>query len=337
MPEPGVNQLYLDEALTQVSVQAAMNRGYVAKRIFPNIPGRTQTGKVFRIDVWEETKRDFHDIRAPGAQADEMDIKTDAGISYNCEDHARTGYVTDEEKKQAATPLAPAVNKVWQLVTGLELKKEKRLKDQLETAFASKKKTFDGTAGKYYFDDYTNGDPIVELITAIKTMKSNDGLVPNVLVCDEAWVRAVMNHPDFQARVTNTLMPSQVTARLQASAQLIAEILGLEEVVYAELVMQNTAGRTAAGTVTRSEVWGRQAYLIYREMNPGFQTSTTGVHVLWDSGDMSTEADGGIEDGWRVETWREAKRKSDGVMVNQYYDQIMLHGGGYWLENCLSP
>lgn len=338
MPNVGSGYLYVDQALTQISIQTGQNLGYVAGRAFPIVSARTRTGKVFRIDNAEEQRRQFDTARAPGAEANLFDLTTDTSTTYTCEDHALRGYVTDEERAQAEAPVSGAINKIRQLTKSLLLDQEIKWAAAISTAkSASAEWTGTGADTHTYWDNYTNGDPITNLNTGITTVKNSAGIKPNVLAFDEQILRVLMHHPDFQDRAKYTTPPSGVTRNTDVAAMLLAQMLSIDEVLYAEVGLKKTTLKGQSATL--ATILGENAYLMYRDPNPGFETPSAGVTVTWNTANAGVGGvnAGGVGGGFRTETWREAVRASDGVMVHRYYDIKVLKAGAiYWFANTLT-
>lgn len=331
MATPGNGTLYIDKALTSVSIEKGKNTGYLSDIIFPVVSSQSQTGKVWRIDNNQDSKRQLDTIRAPGAEAKVLEIDTDSDTTYSCKDHAITGLVTDEEVAQAEAPVMPALQRVQQAVEALALDKEIAAESALETALASYKWTGAGTAGVYYWDDDTNGNFIANINDGITAVKETQGAgrPPNLLAMDEKVLRKLMQTQEFQDRAKYTMGPAATTASLEQAAALLANMVGVARVVYCPAGLKNTAKKGQSATV--SSIWGENVFLLYVEPSPGFQTASFGVTVVWNG------QNAGVSGGYSVERTRLALRKSDGVIVNRYYDQKVLSAtSGYWFANVLT-
>ncbi len=149
-----------------------------------------------------------------------------------------------------ADPRGLATEQITQLML---LNREVRVADLLFNAsnYASGLKlTLDDTAGKYRWDNATNGDPIAYLENAINDMV----VMPDTLVLGpDVWL-AIKRHPDTISRLYGA-------ASTRGSAMLgdVAAELGLSRVVVGSAYKDSTAkGQTAALT----RVWGNYAALI---------------------------------------------------------------------------
>ena len=100
----GSGSAHIDQILTQISV-AYPNNGFVGSALFPTVAVRKQSDKyyVFGREAWNAV----NDLRAPGTVANEvpgMAVSTD---TYYAQEHALQIPVTDEERENVDSPLAP--------------------------------------------------------------------------------------------------------------------------------------------------------------------------------------------------------------------------------------
>jgi hypothetical protein len=100
----GSGNVHIDQILTQISV-AWPNNGLVGENLFPSVPVRKQSDKyyVFGREAWLVE----NDVRAPGTAANEItgfQLSTD---TYYAQEHSLQLPVTDEERWNSDSPLAP--------------------------------------------------------------------------------------------------------------------------------------------------------------------------------------------------------------------------------------
>ena len=314
---PTSSNLYVDPALTGVSVLPSKNNKFIATDVAPVVTSQKETGPIFRIDNAAGLLRKYDTKYAPGTETKLVDIEVDQTLTYNCVGHGLTGYVTDRERGAADAPARPAINKVQQLTDLLRLEREIAMVAAIDanvTATAS-------PANKW--NDYTLGDPITEIDAQITTIKGS-GRKPNAFACDEAVLRAIKHHPDFRDYFKHVDTAGTYQS-LDGAARGLATLLGLNYGFYADVTMQNTADK--GQTKSLAPIWSERFLLFYMEPNPGFQTGTMAVHVEWNN----PAEGGGLIGGYSVETFREAKRKSDGVIVTNYYDPKFLNAAAAYL------
>lgn len=323
---PSIGNLSVDVPLTNISILPSMNYGFIADMVFPAIQSAKKTGKIWRIDNVAENMRMVDSKRAPGSEAKVVDFEVDSSTTYDCEDHALTGYVPDEARAQADPPVQAYVNKTKALTDRLRLIKENEIVAQLDATFTGALTSAVGTA----WGTYATSTPMSDINSVMTTVVNRSGRVPNAIAMDEAVARVLMHHPTFLARITSLIPPDRSTANLDLVGAILKAELGLEYIHIAKTVLKNTAAEGAAKSL--SKVWGTRVFVFYKEGNPGFETGNTGVHVKWNAADSG----GGLQDGMRVESWREAKRKSDGLMVGEFYDQIVLNSNaGHLLTSAI--
>lgn len=302
---PEVSQVHIDAALGNVSV-AYRNPAFVADVLAPPLLVRKQSDRYFIHDPGREAFRPTADLRAPGAEAAEVDFAL-SNDSYFCDDHALESTIPDEERENADPVLSPDIDRTEFLTDKIELNREVALAE----LFAGAATPFGATAlGAGERWDEETGDPLGQLATLRATITAAVQHEPNALLLSADAYHALRRHPDV------TALAGSASPGLPNTQQL-ANILDLERVVVAR-GWQNTARPGQAPAM--APIWSRVAVLFHAPGRPGMKTVAPAYTFLW------ATAPGSI-DGRVVEKWREPRRKADMIRVQKYYDHKVVAAG----------
>lgn len=298
---PEVSQVHVNVALTNVSV-GWRNPAFISDIVAPVVGVRKQRDKYFVYDGAREAFRSTSDLRAPGAQANEIDFAL-ASEAYYCEDHALVSVIPDEERENADPAIQPDIDRTEFLSDKIDLNKEIEL-----ASIVAADSSLNGTSLSGD-DQWSDGDS--DPFTAIEAGKAavieSAQVAPNVLVLPQEVYSKLRVHPKILANLqyTNSGIPT---------AQTLAQLLDVERVLVPR-ALKNTAipGREAS----MEYVWGKHAFLVWLPPRPSLKTVAFAYSFTW------TLAPGSVN-GRLVEHWRDHTRKSDVIRVQRYYDQKVI-------------
>ncbi|MFA5058577.1 MAG: major capsid protein [Opitutaceae bacterium] len=308
---PGLSQVHINAALTNFAI-AYKPPGLIADELFPVVPVQKQSDTYWKVDAERAELRQADDRRALSGRANSIDWAT-GSETYSCQQHVLQQPVDDALIDNADTPIQPKLVATRQLKTRLGINKEIALATSLATAITQ---TAAVSAGVWTL---ATSDPITDLGTARKTIRSARGVDPNILALDvDAW-DALLDHPDIIARLTGV---KEVTR--DNVAQVLGMILGFEKILIAR-AWKNTS-TTATPSLTR--IWGTTAIVAYVEPQPSLEALSLGYTMQWK---------GGGQDGYRVDEYRAESRESDVVRASRWYDQKAVDVAcGYRITGCIS-
>lgn len=269
MPQPSSAQVYIDEALTNVSTayQQADDQ-FIATRVFPIVPVEKQSGKYFTY-----TKADwFRDEAKPRADATES-----AGTGYGLSTASYAADVFALHKdigEQARANAAPQVDLERDATRFITQRMLLRMEIQfVSDVFGTGIWATDATPSNLW-SDYTASDPIEDIETAKETILAATGREANTLVLGYQVFRKLKRHPEIidLIKYTNSVDGRTVTP------ELLAAMFDVERVLIAKAI-KNTAveGETAA----YSFVHGKHALLLHVADNPGLLTPSAGYTLVW--------------------------------------------------------
>lgn len=331
MYDPGT--LYVDPILTNFSVGYQAQDLY-GERIMPLTPVRTQSGKyrVFDRSNWII----FSSRREPGTVANEVRGGKWSTDTFSTQEHSLQAPVLDEER-QELTSLGGLANAAFG--GGLDIDPETDatelvtrsilLEHELKTANLVRNTAnypVGNTVtlvGAQQWDDYTNGvastsNPVNDIITGIRVIRTLTGRDPNVLAIPKYGVPYLENHPRVVDRFKNFVLSDPEAFRtLTGFTGTILEV----DSVY------NAADNIdAAESIT--SFWGKDVWLGVVDPTPGMRTKTFGKTF------SQIYPDGTVRP---TDRWREINRKADLVRTSQKYDlKIVSSVAGYLIKTAFS-
>lgn len=266
MPQPDVRDVHVDAILTNYSL-AYQNLDYIADQVFPTVPVDKQSDKYFTYTkgFWF---RDLAQLRAPGTES----TGSGYGLStatYFCDNYAFHFDIPDEVRENADQPLRPDMEAVNYVTDRLAMKRERLFStNNFTTGLWGTDNT---SATKWSI--YGSSDPIVDIEVAKDTIRQTTGKLPNTLILgQQVWVQ-IKNHPDLLDRI-------KYTQRGIVTKDLFASVIDMPaDRIFIGASIVNTAVEGA--TDSFSDIWGKNALLLYVEPNPTPMTPTAGLTFVW--------------------------------------------------------
>jgi hypothetical protein len=300
----GGGNAHIDVVLTNISV-AWPNEGMVGEQLFPTVQVRKQSDKyyIFGREAWGvEPGGDF---RAPGSIANEIPGLSQSLDTYFAQEHSLQIPVTDEERENVDSPLAPDRDGT-ELVTSKVLLGREILMHTMVTTTSNFATGYSVTlSGTSQFSDYTNSDPIGVIKTGKRKIHSGLFLEPNTAVIPYEVMSVMEDHPDFIDRI-------KYSERGVLTADIIASILGIQKVIVPGMGY-NSANPGQA--MSLGYLWGKDILLAYVPPRAGLRTPAFAYEFVWGYGGARAQV---------VERWREEQRKSDLIRVSRRYDLKMV-------------
>ena len=271
---------------------------FIASRLFPAVPISTQSATYYAF-----TKKywflDSLQKRAPGTG------------------FARSGYGVETATTSAALwglehPIADETRNNNQMPMDLERAGLQWLAQQSlirkERAFASDFfangvwGTTDNNSATDW-DDFTNGDPINDVLTARRVISNNTGQDGNTLAVGYIVHQAIVNHPDLVDRVKYVQLATM--ANVEGA---IAAAFGVSNYLVGK-ASYNSANE--GQTFSASAIIDDDALVCYVAPQPGIMSASAGYTFAWDGG-------GGVGS---IATYRDQSSKSDVLQHSEAWDQ----------------
>ncbi len=272
---------------------------FVAERVFPAVPVEKDSGTYYIM-----TKKywflDSMQTRAPGARF--------ARSGYGVES---TTYTTLQWGLEHPIPIENRANS--QLPLDLESVGVRWLGQQSlirkERAWAA-----DFMANSVWgstdnnsttdWDDFTSGDPVSDVQTAVRTISNNTGMDANSLVMGFIVYQALQNHPDIIDRVKYTQTATLAGVRAALSAVFDVANIMVSKATY------NSAneGQTFSGAAIVDD----DCLVCHVAPSPGIMTASAGYTFAWAGG-------GGM--GSMMPMYFEDQTDSDVLKIKEQWDQ----------------
>jgi hypothetical protein len=291
----GSGSVHIDQVLTNISV-GWPNNGLVGEKLLPSVPVKKQSDKyyIFGHEGWLPED----DARAPGTVANEVAGLAVSTDTYYAREHSLQIAVTDEERENVDSPLAPDRDATEMVTSKIMLGREVAIKTLVTTAAnynAGNTATLSGAA-QWNSANYATSDPISDLRTGKAAVHAKIFMEPNTLVIPYQVMTALEDHPDFLERI-------KYSERAIFSPELLASVLGFSTVIVPG-VGYNSANPGA--TPSLGYLWGKDVVMAWVPPRPGLKIPAFGYEFTWGT--------------QYVDRWREEPRKSDLIRASRRYD-----------------
>ena len=264
MPEPTLNDLHVDQALTDFSVSYFQRPGsYIAPQAFPVQLVAQRSNKYYKYDRNELLRSDAQK-RAPRTKGARRGYKLSTE-TYNCEVYSIGVGVSEQDRANADPALDPEEDAARVTVQDMRIRMDV---DWSVAAFSTAIWATESTATW----NTSTGDPIGDIQTGIKTMLSQTGFRANTLVLGaDAWYNALWSSTAILARLPDNA-PRIVTT------DFIGNLFDLDRVFIAEGVRfsgdQGTTG-------TPAFIHADHALLMHVNPTAGLREPTAGKTFVW--------------------------------------------------------
>ncbi|MGO8733465.1 MAG: hypothetical protein ACLQVM_11795 [Terriglobia bacterium] len=308
---PSLNQLHVDEALTQISI-AYRNQAFVAEDVMPVVPVMKKNDVFFKFS--KQHFRSYKDAYAAGQRAQQIEVDLDARGFYMADGHALEDSITDDEREQADPGAQLEVEKTEKLTNIIALNEEIAFfSNVVNTTVISQNANLQSTPTSQW-SDYVNSDPVAEVLKQRRAVQQQIGDFPNTMLISQPVLDTLANHPRILDRVKYTANG----ARNQLDEQDLARVFKVDKVlVSAALYQQSPEGEAD----NLGYIMGKNAMLFYRPPRPGIRVPTFGYTFFW------AKRSG-------VLRWRELSLESDFIRVKKFYaQQVVAANAAYlWLN-----
>lgn len=309
LPTPG--DVHVNVPLTNMSVAYLQSLdGFAADRLAPINPSDKQSNIWYKFtkSYWF---RNAMQKRPPGAQAAEAGygLVTD---SFFADVWAVKKPIADQTRSNEDSPLSSDRN-AMQFLSRLErINREVQFAaTALQTGVWAQDVTgvaAGPTATQVLQWNDAAATPLTDIAKWKNAMLKSTGFAPNVLsIGPEVWEKVQFNS-QILARVNGGSTngnPAVVTK------QLVAQLMGLEELIVAEAV-QNTDPERGTDTMTGAFITGKVGLLLYRDETMGPEVATAIKTFTW-------QQYAGARNGIRIKKYRTEPTASDNVEIESAY------------------
>lgn len=290
--------IHVDKVLTNISV-GYENRAFAGDRLFPTVGVEKQSDKWNVFDRTGFTV--MADLRAPGANTNELPPYSISRDSYFAEEHALKDWVPIEEGANADPGISVMGDAAQRVTDTILMNREDAIQTMARTAAnyaTGHTVTLSGTA---QWSDYTNSVPISDLKTAVEAIRFDTFRTPTIAILGNLVANMLEDHPTFLNRMKTT--PLAQNRDLDA----VGQLTGIPEFVRAAAV-KNTANVGQAQAF--GYMWGKDVVLAFVPDRPGARTPAYGYEFNWafEGATMPTDR------------WYNQDRKSWAVRTSRRYD-----------------
>ena len=328
MPQPTQGDVHVNVPLTNISI-AYMQRaeGFVADRVFPNIPVEKQSDRYFRYDRSDFWRNQFRK-RGVSTESAGGGWKIDSTPTYFANVRALHKDIDDTVRANQDAPLNMDRDATLWLAQQAMIGRE--------VDFASAYMTtsvwtgIDGTNGDItgvastpganqvtQWDDATS-TPIEDVTVQMTNIQLRSGFRPNKLVMGRQVWDKLKDHPDLVDRIkysggVGTANPAVVTQ------QAAAALFGVNEILIADSIQATSEEDPDFETaMTTAFITAKVALLVYANPAPSILMPSAGYTFSW-NGYLGAGAM-----GQRTSRFRMDHLKSDRIEGEMAYDQKIV-------------
>jgi hypothetical protein len=301
---PGVKDVHIDSALSNVSVQYK-NADLVAEKIFPVITVKKDSDTFFKYG--RQDWRIYDDTRAPGTRAKRMEFTISTATTYALVEHALEGQIIDQVRDNVDEPIKYESDTVEEVTNTMLLRLEYDIVTILKdaTQYASGNNSTPTVAW-----DSSVAIPIYDVDYAKEAVRKGIGRKPNTMVVSENTHRVLRSHAQlldlFKYTRGGTLQIDQIKSAFEIE----------NYIILGGIYVNSKEGQTE----TTANLFGNYASLLYITKTPGIKQMTFGNIFR--------------KQGYRqVKRWREEWVESDFVRVaDKYQYYVVSPDAGYLLS-----
>ena len=275
MTQPGVGDVHVNKLLSNVSV-AYKNQIYIAESVAPILLVDKQSDLIatYDKDFWARSvAKKTNPLEPPPIGGYEVNYET-----YFCEERSVGDIIPDAQVANQDPPFNARADATEWVTDQLLLEHEI---DFLTNFWTTGVWSTDVVGGVDFvkWSTYATSDPVQDIRGWMRTIRRLLlGRQPNKLVLGDMTFDVLADHPSLLERVqygASSNEPAMVTPNL------IAQLLGLQEVQVGHVVYTTTA--EGAATMTYTAGYDDDALLCFAPPRPGLKTPTALYTIVWRS------------------------------------------------------
>jgi len=276
MAQPGAGDVHVNTLLTNLSL-GYKNPAYIAEQIFPSLTVNKQSDIIPKYDQSPWFRDEVKEL-GPTEAAPVSGYTVDTSDTYFCRHNGLGHMIPDDQRDNQDSPFDADRDATEWLLDKMLIRKERAF---ASAYWATTKWTTDLTGGSSFtkWNSYASSVPIEDIRGAIRTVRRLIGGVnPNYLALgDLTWDR-IQDHPDMMDRIkygASAGSPALVTTNL------LAQLLGLTNVLVGYAMYTASPEGTAEGSVTYTSIFDDDALLYYRPATPSLFKPSAGYTFIW--------------------------------------------------------
>ena len=330
---PSRSDVHVNAPLSNISLAFVQGEeGFVADKVFSNIPVSKQADAYFTYDRGEWNRDDMEE-RQPGTESAGGTYEV-ANTTYYAKVYALHKDVADQVRSNADDPINLDAEATRYITNKALIQRERKWATTFfagsvwtyevdgaatATAAASFDPTNASNNDKVYWND-ASSTPIEDVREGKRYVGEATGFRPNVMVMGREVFDTLVDHPDIVGRLDR----GQTAGAAKANKDALAALFEVDEVLVMDAIYNSAEqGQTAV----HAFIGGKHALLAYRPASPGLLTPAAGYTFSW------TGYLGMSDMGMRTLRFRMESIRSDRVEIEQAYDQKLISADlGYFFE-----
>lgn len=244
---------------------------FIASQLFPVVPVNEKSG-TFYIFTKKYWFTDQMEERVPGQQYARADFGASTD-TYDTVQWALATPIADEIRNANQAPMELEQAAIEFLGQKSMLRKERAfVADFIKTGVWDNEDNNSATD----WDDFTNGDPVNDILTAQRTISQATGMDANTIAVGHIVNDALVNHPDIIDRIKYVQMPT-----VRATEIALAALFGLDRYIAAKASFSNT---NEGAAFSASAIFDDDAFVCRVESGPGIFKPSAGYTFAWGGG-----------------------------------------------------
>lgn len=280
MPQPTVQQVHVQAALTMISVAYLQDESfYVADEVFPIVPVEHQTDVYFKYSK-DDFFRDEAQQRADAAESAGGGFNLTSNNSYSAAVWAYHKDLGAQTRNNADPAVNLDISVTKFVMQRLLIRRERFWAGQYAktgvwgTDVVGTSGGTPGSGTPAFWNDDANGDPFTDIATGQTTVLQNTGYEANTLVLTYPVYQALRKHPLVVDRIKYTTRADAV----KITPALLAAAFDVDRVLVSKAVY-NSAVEGATGSYTF--INGKNALLCHAAPEPGLMIPSAGYTFAW--------------------------------------------------------
>lgn len=306
--QPTRSDVHVNAILTQISIAYIQRAAdFIASKVFPNIPVEKQSDRYFSYpkSYWFRTQSQR---RAPGSESAGSGFAVDNTPNYLADVWAVHMDVADQIRGNQDAPLN-LDRDATMFVTQQQLLRREVL---WSTKYLSPGIWTGDPAGDFtpsILWDVANSNPIQDIDTEKRIIKSQTGVLPDTFVAADDVFFVLKNNPSILDRI-------KYTQRGIITEDLLAALLQLRQFLVSQAVLNSS---TEGKADSFGFIASNSALLVYSNPTPSILMPSGGYTFAW-KGMYGSGADG----GGRISSFRMEHLKSDRIEGEMAFDQKLV-------------
>lgn len=324
--DPTASDVHVNRPLTNISIAYMQDAsGFVADRVFPNIPVVKQSDKYFRYDRTDFWRNQMK-LRAPGTESAGSGWKIDSSQTYYADVWALHKDIPDQVRANQDDPLnLDNEASQWLGQQGLVAREvnwaSAFFTTGVWTGISGSAADVTGVAASPSTNEVlqwsnASSDPIVDVKAYKDTIWLLTGLRANTMVMGrQVWTK-LSEHADLVDRIKYSGGVGPGTPAI-VSLQATAALFELDRLMVMDGIQATSAENPSFETaMTIASIAGKKALLAYVPPRAGLMTPSAGYTFSWTGYQPSQGPQGQV-----VSSFRMGHLKSDRIEMEMAYDQ----------------